>query len=105
VAEFFDRKQMRLVSSSWNLPVSPGGIVVNDNPLYFNCETHPITIGSLKFDLTPSDTYPAASKLGERQLTLADTSPVTVVPPKQPFQNRSVAVSGDVWTFGPWLSS
>lgn len=72
-AEFYNRQQIRVVTSSWNYPGgSPGGVLLaNDQPLNFTCNifmTIP-TGDSMDFDLS-------VVKKPKNAATLGETSPM-----------------------------
>ena len=101
LAEFYDRKSLRIGTASWNYASAPGGVLINDKPLYWNCDFNPTTLGGLDFDLTPAKTYPEASTLGEKSLRFPDTTVQTPSPPKGPQPKRTTYLNG-VWTFGAY---
>jgi hypothetical protein len=101
LAEFYDRKSLRIGTASWNYASAPGGVLINDKPLYWNCDFTPTALGGLDFDLTPAKTYPEASTLGEKSLRFPDTTVQTPSPPKGPQPKRTTYLNG-VWTFGAY---
>jgi hypothetical protein len=89
LAEFFDRKSLRIVNSTPKYPPIVGRqVTTNDKPLLWAGYTqNPVLdgtsstyigngTGTLKMDLTPADAYPLASALGE-----APTGQLTYVAP------------------------
>ena len=101
LAEFYDRKSLRIGTASWNYVSAPGGVLINDKPLYWNCNMDPTALGGLDFDLTPASSYPEASTLGQRSLRPPDTTAQTPAPPKGPQPKRITYLNG-VWTFGAY---
>ena len=101
LAEFYDRKSLRVGTASWNFASAPGGVLINDKPLYWNCDIDPTALGGLDFDLTPANSYPEASTLGERSLRSSNTTAQTPAPPKGPQPKRTTYLNG-VWTFGAY---
>ena len=101
LAEFYDRKSLRVGTASWNYASAPGGVLINDKPLYWNCNIDPTALGGLDFDLTPAKSYPEASTLGQRSLRTSDTTPQTSTPPSGLQPKRTTYLNG-VWTFGAY---
>ena len=101
LAEFYDRKSLRIGTASWNYASAPGGVLINDKPLYWNCNFDPTGLGGLDFDLTPAKSYSEASTLGERSLRVSDTTPQTPTPPSGSQPKRITYLNG-VWTFGAY---
>ena len=101
LAEFYDRKSLRVGTASWNYASAPGGVLINDKPLYWNCDFDPTALGGLDFDLTPANSYPESSTLGERSLRVSDTTPQTSTPPSGLQPKRTTYLNG-VWTFGAY---
>ncbi len=101
LAEFYDRKSLRIGTASWNYASAPGGVLINDKPLYWNCNFNPTGLGGLDFDLTPANSYPEASTLGERSLRVSDTTVQTPSPP-QGAQPKRITYLNGVWTFGAY---
>ena len=101
LAEFYDRKSLRVGTASWNFASAPGGVLINDKPLYWNCNTDPTALGGLNFDLTPATSYPEASTLGQRSLRTSDKTAQTPTPPQSAQPKRTTYLNG-VWTFGAY---
>lgn len=101
LAEFYDRKSLRVGTASWNYTSAPGGVLINDKPLYWNCNFDPTALGGVDFDLTPASSYPEASTLGQRSLRKADTTTQSAQPAQTPQPKRTIYLNGD-WTFGPY---
>ena len=89
IAEFYDRKQSRLVSQSWHSDQSAGqSILVNDNPLAWMQGSYGEAysewngvIGGMDFDLTPRTNY---AVLNDQPVEDggADPNPDSVDPPR-----------------------
>jgi len=93
-AEFYNRANLRVVTSSWTYPNAAGGVLVNDQPIYFACDggdpfsdVGAATNFGLNFDLTPVSSPLEAVPFG----TSSPTS--RVVTPLTPAQQAAIAAN------------
>jgi hypothetical protein len=83
-AEFYNRANLRVATSSWTYPNASAGVLVNDQPIYFACDGgDPFSdVGArtnfgLNFDLTPVKSPSEAVPFGTASPTPEVITPLT----------------------------
>ena len=99
-AEFYNRANLRVATSSWTYPNAAAGVLVNDQPIYFACDGgDPFsdrgagTNFGLNFDLTPVKSPPDAVPFGTSSPTPGVVTPLTADQQAALAANAAAAVT------------